>query len=178
MVGAVLLVLSLVWGVFVATRALRDIDRPAWMLAMHRWFSMLAAWAIAAHLLTLVLDNYVHFGWSEIFLPGGSDWKRGPVTYGVLALYLLAVVQVTSLLMRRMSRRLWKAVHYASYVAVWLVSIHGATAGTDVTNRVYAAVALLLTFLCTSAAVVRVMFGTTRQQAARRRLPSHATGNG
>ena len=41
MAAAVLMVGALVLGVLAATRALKEIDRPAWLVALHRWFSVL-----------------------------------------------------------------------------------------------------------------------------------------
>jgi predicted ferric reductase len=168
MVSAVLLVASLVWGVLLTTRALKPIDRPVWLLAMHRWLSAMACVGIVLHVLTLVADNYVHFGWKEIFVPGASAWKTTPVTLGVIAMYLLALVQGTSLLMKKMPRDVWKFVHYFAYAAVWLTSLHGALAGTDASNPMYRFFAVLLTFVAVAAAVIRVVVGTTRAQAARR----------
>ena len=165
MVAGILLVVSLVWGVLLATRALKPIDRPAWLLAMHRWLSALACIGVVLHLLTLVADNYVHFGWKELFVPGASTWKTAPVALGVVAFYLLVMVQGTSLVMKRLPRRMWHGVHLTSYVMVWLTSVHAALAGTDVSNRVYQAIALFLTILAVTATIVRIVVGTTRQQA-------------
>jgi predicted ferric reductase len=159
MVAWVLLVASLVWGVLLATRVLKPIDRPAWLLAMHRWLSGLAVVCTGLHLGGLVADNYLHFGWKEILVPNGSPWKTGAVTVGVIALYLLIAVQATSLLMKKLPKRLWRAVHVTSYGLVWSVSVHAALAGTDVTNRVYQGVALLLTIAAVTAAVLRVTAG-------------------
>jgi DMSO/TMAO reductase YedYZ heme-binding membrane subunit len=169
MVASILLVASLVWGVLVATRALKPVDRPAWLLAMHRWFSALACVGVAIHVLALVADNYVYFGWREIFIPQASGWKRTPVTLGVVAMYLLIAVQGTSLIMKRLPRRSWKFIHYFSYAMVWLSVVHAALAGTDVSNRLYQAVALVLTITAVTAAVIRVVIGTTRAQVAGRR---------
>ena len=175
MVAAVLLVASLVWGVLITTRALKPIDRPVWLLAMHRWFSALACTGVVLHMVTLVADNYVHFGWKELFVPGGSSWKTAPVALGVVAFWLLVLVQGTSLAMKHLPRPAWKFIHYFAYAAVWLTSLHGALAGTDATNPLYRFLALLLTFVAVAAAVIRVVVGTTRAQAARRRARA-ATG--
>jgi len=97
MVAAVMLVASLVWGVLLATRALKPVDRPAWLLSMHRWFSGLAVIGTAVHLGALVADNYTHFGTREILVPMASVWKPGAETQGVIALYQLVLVEATSL---------------------------------------------------------------------------------
>lgn len=144
-VTAVVLVGSLVLGVLLATRALRGVDRPAWLLAMHRWTSILTVIGTALHVQSLVADSYVHFGWVEVLVPMGSGWRPGAVTFGVIAMYLLAAVFVSSLAMKRLSKPTWRRIHTLSYLAVWSSLVHGALAGTDATNPVYQAVAWMLT---------------------------------
>ena len=39
----------------------------------------------AIHLVGLVADSCVHFGCSEILVPGASAWKTVPVAWGVVA---------------------------------------------------------------------------------------------
>lgn len=169
MVAAILLVLSLVWGAFMATRALRPLDRPAWMLAMHRWFSGLAVVGVVVHLASLVADNYVHFGVKELFVPMASSWKPGAVAIGVVATYLFVLVQSTSLAMKHLPKRVWRGIHMTSYLMTWMVFMHAGLAGTDVSNRVYQAVALLLAILAVTATMLRVLLGRfgDRRGAAR-----------
>ncbi len=166
MVAAVLLVASFIWGVLMATRALKPIDRPAWMLAMHRWFSGLAVTATALHLVGLVADSYVHFGAKEILVPMTSTWKPVAVTLGVLSMYILATVQITSMMMKRLPRRVWRGIHYSSYALVWLVFIHAGLSGSDTSNRAYRIIALILAIVVTTVAMLRIRLG--KYSAARR----------
>ena len=172
MVAAVLLVASLVWGVLMATRALKPVDRPAWMLAMHRWFSGLAVTGVVIHIAALVADSYVHFGTKEILVPMASSWKPGAVTLGVVAMYLLVLVQATSLAMKRLPKRVWRGIHLSSYALTWLVFVHAGLAGTDVSNRVYQVVALLLTIVAVTAAVLRVTMGRASRRVGAAAPPS------
>ena len=172
MVAALLLVASLVWGVLMATRALKPVDRPAWMLAMHRWFSGLAVTGVVIHIAALVADSYVHFGTKEILVPMASSWKPGAVTLGVVAMYLLVLVQATSLAMKRLPKRVWRGIHMSSYVLTWLVFVHAGLAGTDVANRVYQVVALLLTIVAVTAAVLRVTMGRSSRRVGAAAAPS------
>jgi predicted ferric reductase len=172
MVAALLLVASLVWGVLMATRALKPVDRPAWMLAMHRWFSGLAVTGVVIHIAALVADSYVHFGTKEILVPMASSWKPGAVTLGVVAMYLLVLVQATSLAMKRLPKRVWRGIHMSSYVLTWLVFVHAGLAGTDVANRVYQVVALLLTIVAVTAAVLRVTMGRATRRGGAAAAPT------
>ena len=178
MVAAILLVASLVWGVLMATRALKPVDKPAWMLAMHRWFSGLAVTGVVIHIAALVADSYVHFGAKEILVPMASSWKPGAVTLGVVAMYLLVLVQVTSLAMKRLPKRVWRGIHLTSYGLTWLVFVHAGLAGTDVSNRVYQVVALLLTIVAVTAAVLRVTMGRANRRGGRGTATSTPTAAG
>lgn len=163
MTAAILLVASLVWGVLMSTRALKPVDRPAWMLAMHRWFSTLAVVSVVIHLAGLVADNYIHFGAADILIPMASDWKPVAVTFGVAAMYLFALVHLSSLAMRKLPKKLWRTIHMASYLTVWFVFIHAGLAGSDVSNRAYQIAALALAVFATSAAVLRVTLGRAKR---------------
>ncbi len=170
-VAWVLLVASVVWGVLLATRVLKPVDRPAWLLVMHRWLAALAVTCTALHLVALAADGFVHFGWTELFVPGASPWKTTAVSVGIVAFWLLVIVQVSSLLMRRLPRAVWRRVHYLSYAMVWAVSVHAGLAGSDVTNRLYQFVALLLTITAVSAAMVRVLTPRRTPGTAARSAP-------
>jgi len=165
MVAAILLMASFVWGVLMATRALKPVDRPSWMLAMHRWFAGLAVTATAVHLASLIADNYVHFGAKEVLVPFASSWRPTAVAIGVMSMYILAVVQITSWLMKRMSKKVWRGIHMSSYVLVWMVFLHAGLSGTDTSNRVYRIVAVVLAIVVATAAILRIRLG--RPAAAR-----------
>lgn len=159
MVAWILLVGSLLLGVLLVTRALKPMDRPAWLLALHRWVSGLAVMATALHLGALIADNYVDFTVVDLVVPFASRWKPEALALGVVALYLLVLVQVTSLVMARIPKRLWRAIHLSSYAMVWLVTVHAGMAGTDVKQRIYQLVALMLTIVAVTAAVIRIIIG-------------------
>lgn len=171
MVAWVLLAASCLWGVLLVTRMLKPADRPAWLLDLHRWLGALAVVTTAMHLGALVADNYVHFGWREILVPQASEWRRGPVTVGVVAMYLLAAVQITSLLMRRLPRRLWRAVHVTSYGMFAAATVHGVTAGTDRSNDAYVIGGAAITGALVVAVIARVLHARARP-SVRRSQPS------
>ncbi len=173
LVAAALLVGSLVLGVLLATRAMREVDRPAWLLAMHRWLSTLTIVGTALHVIGLVADNFVQFGWKEVLVPGASSWRPLAVGLGVVAFYLMIAVYVSSLLMKRIPKPWWRGIHMSSYALVWIAVVHAALAGTDVANRVYQVVAMMLILAAVMAAILRVMIGRNRP-AGRAERPARA----
>jgi sulfoxide reductase heme-binding subunit YedZ len=162
-VALVLLVVSFVWGILLSTRALRGVDRPAWLLATHTWLAGTGLVMLAAHLTGLVLDGWVDFGLADIVAPGIATWQGATRTaeigtaVGVVAMYLMVIVQATSYLRRRLSRRAWTAIHRLSFPLVLMALVHAGWAGTDTGNRAYQVMALVLAMAAATATVIRVI---------------------
>lgn len=131
MVAWLMLTASVIWGVVLSTKAFPDKRRPAWLLDLHRWLGGLTVAFLAIHLGSLVADSYTDFGLVDLAVPMASDWKPGAVALGVVAAWGLVAVELTSLAMRRLPRRLWRIVHVSSYLVFWSTSLHAAYAGTD-----------------------------------------------
>jgi DMSO/TMAO reductase YedYZ heme-binding membrane subunit len=75
--------------------------------------------------------SYVQFGLASLLIPFAASWHPVAVALGVVSLYLLAAVEVTSLVRKHLSHRLWKRVHFLSLPLFVLSTIHGLSAGTD-----------------------------------------------
>jgi DMSO/TMAO reductase YedYZ heme-binding membrane subunit len=114
------------------------------------------------HVAALVADTTVAFGWADVLIPFASSWNPAAVALGVVAGYLLVAVQLSSMLMKRLPRRMWKWIHLSSYGLFWLGIAHGATAGTDAGHPLYIAATAVTT-------LVVVFLTTYRSLASRRR---------
>ena len=123
--------LAVLWGLSLSTRLIRGRGIPAWLLASHRHLGALTLVFTAVHVGGLVADDYVDFGIAEVLFPFASTWRPGAVAWGVVSLHLLVAIEITSLLMKRIRRRLWRAVHLASFAVFAMGSAHAFTAGTD-----------------------------------------------
>lgn len=159
-VGWLMLTGTVIWGVLTPAKLFPN-QRPAWFVDLHRWLAGLTIGFVAIHLGALMADSYVEFDIVDLFIPFASEWKPIPVALGVLATWILIVVQVTSLAMKRLSRPTWRRIHMTSYLAFFLTSLHGTLAGTDATNVLYQATSI--------AAVVAVIFTTLFRIMTRRR---------
>jgi DMSO/TMAO reductase YedYZ heme-binding membrane subunit len=132
-----LLAASVVWGLVISTKAAPGRLRPNWMLDFHRFLGGLAVVFVGVHVASIVLDSYVHFGLAEVLVPLASSWHPVAVAWGIVGLYLLLAVELTSLARRRLPRRAWRTVHALSFPTFALATIHGLTAGTDRGNLVW-----------------------------------------
>ena len=130
-----LLALAVLWGLALSTRALGKKPTAPWLLDVHRFLGGLAVLFTIAHFSTLALDPWMtsEYGYSllDAFVPGRSEWKPIPMAWGVVAFYLLIVVELTSLVRNRIPNRLWKWVHLTSYPLYAFATIHLLTAGSD-----------------------------------------------
>ncbi len=115
---------SILWGVAVTRRRGGRLD-------LHRFLGVLTIVFTALHLVALWADDFVEFGPSELFVPMASDYRPGAVAWGIIALYMLGAIMVTSWAMRWLPRRLWHGVHLSSYVVFATSTVHGYQAGTD-----------------------------------------------
>lgn len=103
-------------------------------LATHRITAALGLGFAVVHVAALMFDRFVAISWLEVFVPYASVWRPGPVGWGVGGLYLLVLVEVSSLLRRRIPNETWRRIHINSYLLFVIITVHFLTAGTDV-NR-------------------------------------------
>jgi methionine sulfoxide reductase heme-binding subunit len=122
---------SLVWGLALSTRALGKRPRPAWVFDMHRFLGGNALIFTGIHVVAVVADSYVHFSLIDVLVPFTGTWHPVAVAWGIVSLYLLAAVELTSLARARIPKRIWRRVHFASFALFALSTLHALTAGTD-----------------------------------------------
>lgn len=107
-------------------------ERLSWVVdELHQVAATLTGLFIVIHLLTLLLDPFLPFSLTNLLLPLGEPYRPTAVRVGVLALYVMALVLVSSWIRRRLPYRVWRGVHYFSLLAFALVTAHGFLAGSD-----------------------------------------------
>jgi hypothetical protein len=174
LVAWALVTATIVWGLALSTRIVRRKGIPAWLLDLHRFLGTLTLVFVAVHVAAIWADSYVHFGPRELFVPMASSWRPGPVAWGIVATYLLAAVQVSSWLMRRIPRRLWRAIHMTSFALFVSATVHGFTSGADNRNLAVQWIALTGTLLVVFLSAFRVLTPKHRSTAPPRREPEPA----
>ena len=120
---------SVLWGLALSTKVLHGHRRPNWILDLHRFLGGLALVFTGVHVVTLVADSSTHFGPVEILVPFTGSWHPVAVAWGVIGLYLLVAVEVTSLLRKRLSKRAWRRTHHLSFPLFALTTVHAGSAG-------------------------------------------------
>ena len=156
----ILMTLSVIWGVLLATRIFRKVDSPGHLQDLHRYLGSAALVLIGVHMVTLMLDGWLHFTPGELLVPGRTLYRTIPVALGIIAFYLLVIVYGSSLLRRWLPPRFWKALHYFNYAAVLLVSFHAGFTGTDVGRWWYFSVSVAIIALTATTLIVRLVMSS------------------
>ena len=142
LVAWALLSASVIWGLTMSNRArpFGHRPRPAWMLDLHRWLGGLATIFVGVHIVAILLDRYVNFSIVSVLVPFAASWRNTAVAWGVVAMWLLLAVELTSLARRRLPRKAWRLIHGASFPLFGLATLHAFTAGTDAGSILFIAV--------------------------------------
>ena len=97
LVAWALVLASCTWGLLHALRAFGRRPSPAWMLSTHRYLSALAIAFVAVHVVAILADDFVHFSLADVLVPMVSSWHPLAVAWGIVGMYVLLAVEVTSL---------------------------------------------------------------------------------
>jgi sulfoxide reductase heme-binding subunit YedZ len=144
LIALVLLTATIVLGVLGPLR----VSTTRWprfaIRTIHRDLALLSLLMITIHVVTAVLDGYVHIPLSAAVLPFGSSYRPFWMALGAVSFDLLLAIVLTSLLRRRVGDRIWRLVHWFTY-ASWPIAVaHGLGAGSD-SSQTWA---LAITFGC------------------------------
>ena len=130
-VALILLTLTMVLGLVTTSRA-RVRHWPGFaQQEIHRRISIIAVVFLAIHVLTSILDTYVHIGWLAIVVPFTSPYSRFWVGLGTIAVDAMVAVFVSSLLRSHLKPGTWRAIHWLAYASWPIALMHTFGMGTD-----------------------------------------------
>ena len=130
-VALLLLTAVLVLGILVNRQGrLPGLPRFA-VTDIHRNLSLLAVTFIALHVLTAVLDTYVHITLLSAVIPFASGYERFWLGLGAISLDIMLAMIVTSLLRGRMNRIVWRAIHLLAYASWPIAFAHSIGSSRD-----------------------------------------------
>jgi sulfoxide reductase heme-binding subunit YedZ len=98
---------------------------------LHRNISLLATTFVAVHVLTAVLDTYVHIPIMSAVIPFTSGYERLWLGLGAISADLMLAIIVTSLLRGRLNATLWRTIHLTAYASWPVAFVHSVYASRD-----------------------------------------------
>ncbi|MBW4061977.1 ferric reductase-like transmembrane domain-containing protein [Candidatus Saccharibacteria bacterium] len=135
-----LLILLIISGIAQVTGLMYRFFEPVKAWAIHKALGYALALAVMVHVGFLLIDTYLPFSLSQALIPFVSGYKPVSiagvqvslwVAAGIVGLYGLAIILVTSWLLIDRQRKLWKGFHYLSYAVMALIFVHALYLGSD-----------------------------------------------
>ncbi|MCB8985777.1 MAG: ferric reductase-like transmembrane domain-containing protein [Ardenticatenaceae bacterium] len=134
MVAYLLLTLSTVWGLLLTTKIIKESVPPVLSLAMHNILSWAAIGMTGLHMTALLFDSYYTYRIVDLLVPFIGPYRPQWVALGMIGMYLMILTSLSFSWRKRMGQKWWRRLHYLTYVAFALVTLHGFLAGTDSSN--------------------------------------------
>jgi Predicted ferric reductase len=128
--GLFLFILSGIGGALMASRTVQIVN-IRWlrgkMFRYHRLLSLIGASLFLLHPIPMLFAPNTTGGmtiYHEI-VPFVAPKQTITISLGIIAFYVLVVVTITSILIKYMKRNVWRALHYGTYIVIFLGLVHG-----------------------------------------------------
>ncbi len=143
-------------------------------ILIHQFLSTVGLVLLGIHIGGLLVDSFMHFAPRDVLVPGSSTYRPIPVALGIIAMYAMVMVLVSSWIRRRYSSKLWRRLHMAAAPAFALALLHGVFAGADATRRW-----MYLTYVITGSLVAFLLLlrGLQKGREPARRVQSSPAGS-
>jgi hypothetical protein len=130
-VAYLLLTTSTIWGLVLSNKVARDVHLTPFSLAMHNALSWAALAMAGLHAWLLLFDTYYVYLAVHLLVPFTGPYRPGWTGLGTLSFYLLLLISASFGWRKFIKHKIWRALHYGSFLVFVLVTLHGLKAGTD-----------------------------------------------
>jgi predicted ferric reductase len=131
LVGYLLLWLSVVWGLALSTKIAEGLVAAPLAYSLHEFLSIGTVLFAAGHALVLLGDRYIGFNIFHLAIPFLAPYEPLWTGLGTMGLYLSAVLTGSFYLRKQLGQKVWRALHYLTFIAYGLALTHGVMAGSD-----------------------------------------------
>ncbi len=151
---------SILIGLMTSARVLGRRPTIPWLVDLHRLFAAMSVTFLGVHMASLWFDSFVRFRFDDLLIPWAASvpgLTETSLALGVIAAWLMAAVQLSSLIKDRLNERLWRSIHLLSYGTLILGTLHALQAGSDVDNPLLLGIGMSVLTAVSLATVVRVV---------------------
>jgi predicted ferric reductase len=140
-------------------------------IELHEYTSILGLAFGLFHGLILMGDRYIGFNLAKILLPfSTTSYKPLAIGIGQIAFYIWIILDISFYIRKSIGRKVWRAIHFASFLTYVAVLFHALIAGTDAASNwmqtIYWVTGGLLLFMIT----FRILASRANAQEKRLRL--------
>jgi sulfoxide reductase heme-binding subunit YedZ len=168
-VALVLISVSVLIGLAMATKVLRGPRLKRACVRLHEHVALVALVAIALHGLALLGDHWLKPGLRGIAIPFALHYRSQFTGLGIIAGYLAVLLGPSFYVRRRIGARRWRRLHRATAI-VWLLAvIHTLGSGSDGGTLWVRAIVLVPGIAIVYLLALRVLQGDVRARRATQR---------
>jgi predicted ferric reductase len=126
-----LFTLSMVWGLALSTRVVKDWSPGSLSMTLHTGISWTGVGLALVHAVLLLFDEYFTYQVWDILVPFIGPYRPLAVGLGTLTFWLMVAVSLSFTFKKKLGRQRWKLLHYTSYAGFFMVTAHAFFAGSD-----------------------------------------------
>ncbi|MCF6092495.1 ferric reductase-like transmembrane domain-containing protein [Microaerobacter geothermalis] len=98
---------------------------------IHQWSAWFGFLFALFHGMVLYFDSYSPFTWREIFIPFYRKQTLLWTTLGILSLYGMAILLISSDIFKYLGKKIWRIIHIFSFPTYLFALFHSLFIGTD-----------------------------------------------
>jgi predicted ferric reductase len=153
LIAYVLIWLSMVWGLGVASKIFDTLLHGTFTYDFHQYISLLAVGFTLLHMGVLLFDGYMPYSVWQILIPFISPYRPLWIGIGVIGFYLMALVTVTFYIRTKIGMKAFRTIHVFSLVSYFAITLHSFMSGSD-SSLPSVMVLYVVTFLITMFLIV------------------------
>lgn len=147
---------AVVTGLLLTTRLFDSVVSKATLYSVHSYLGRLAYAYLAAHLLSLIIDQHLPFSIEQLVVPFEGPASEPWTGFGIVGMYLFIVVVASASMRRYIPYSFWRFLHILAFPMYALSLIHGLGAGSSSDVPIMQAVYLLTSCSVLLLCLVRV----------------------
>ncbi len=163
-IAYLLLWASVMWGLMLTNKVLKGVLKPLVTFELHQFLSVLSLAFSGFHAFILLGDRYIAFDVAALLIPFKSTYEPLWVGLGILSFYLMAILIVSFYFKKRMGHKVWRLLHYASFLGWVMVTFHGLMAGSDTRTPVMLMIYVVSTVSISFLTSYRILNAKIRQR--------------
>lgn len=118
-------------GLIITMKAVGNNDKLPPVYETHKTLAIISLAFALIHPLILLGDIFMAFTFRELFLPLTSWYLPLWMGLGTVAFYLMLILVISFYMRPIITYRGWRLLHYSTFAAFLMVSLHGIKTGTD-----------------------------------------------
>ena len=122
---------SMMYGLMITTKTATGAVPAPVTFSMHEFISWLGLVLGLAHAVVLMWDGYIKYTPVNILVPFNSEYRPVWVGIGQIAFYMCAIVVASFYAKKLIGHKIWRLIHYVSFLSYLMVTVHSIQAGSD-----------------------------------------------